>query len=97
MLIPQFSQFLVKESQFLEEEKNLQKIINCLILCHEIKAPSEQELKDTGIGRIVNKIQKKVNSQSLTSQNCQELWLVIGKKAKKIVEYWKECCMQSSQ
>ena len=56
-----------------------------LTLCRVMAPPSEQELKQTGIGKLINKVHKK-------EQALGEPLSRLGTLAKDIVEYWKSYC-----
>lgn len=53
-----------------------------------MQPPSETELKQTGIGKLVNKIHKK----EMPKKNSGEQISRLGGLALEIVEYWKGIC-----
>lgn len=55
-----------------------------------MQPPTEQELKQTSIGKLVNKIHKKEKAAVTEGNPLSRLGLL----AKEIVEFWKDFCKQ---
>ena len=58
-----------------------------MTLCRIMEPPTEQELKQTGIGKLINKVQKKEQAASKGKELSR-----LGTLAKDIVDYWKNLC-----
>lgn len=67
-------------------EQMKESILQCLQLCRVMKIPSEYDLKETGIGKLINKVSK---LECVSSDELKSKTIAFGKE---IVDLWKNAC-----